>query len=375
MTLLVVFGNTPELAWQELISVIPTAERTSDHAAIIHDATVAPADLMEKLGGAIKIGRLVSVVKTLDAQSLAPILSMEKFRTFGISTVDTPPVNTTLLGQIKEKMGRPTRFVLGQLSSVVITKQRVFELVAFPYRGKFGIAATIAVQDFEAWSKRDRGRPHADPKAGMLPPKVGRMLVNIAGSPLSSRPPSRDPVPESHGFRVKPGMTQKTLLDPFCGMGTILAEALLLGWQVIGSDQSEEVVVKAQANLRWLGLKTHKLFTSDATHISEKVESVDAIVTEPFMGKPNVSRENVKDIMTGLSKLYIGCLKDWRGVLKPGGRLVMAFPRFTFGEKSFFVKKVIDSCETLGYTVLAGPIEYARPSAVVKREIYVLRKN
>src|SRR3989344_5585326 len=98
-------------------------------------------------------------------------------------------------------------------------------------------------------------------------------------------------------------MTQKTLLDPFCGMGTILAEALLLGWQVIGSDQSEEVVVKAQANLRWLGLKTHKLFTSDATHISEKVESVDAIVTEPFMGKPNVSRENVKDIMTGLSKL------------------------------------------------------------------------
>lgn len=351
MTLVVVFGSTPLLAWQEVQAIVPSSERIPDHIALIHDAKQNAGDLIEKLGGAVKIGRLASVIATIDASTLTPILAMESFKTFGISAVDIPPLPSALLTQIKNNLDRPARFIAGQLSSVVIAKQHVCEFVVFPYRGKFGVAVTVAVQDYEAWIKRDRGRPHADPRAGMLPPKVARMMVNIA----------------------RPG---ETLLDPFCGMGTILAEALLTGWKVIGSDQSPEVIKKAEDNLKWLfGQKQWELFISDATHVSDKVEQVDAIVTEPFMGNPNVSETNVANIVTGLEKLYIGCLKDWRGVLKPGGKLVMAFPRFVFGKNSYFVKKVIDSCETLGYTVLAGPIEYARPTAIVRREIFILQRS
>ena len=290
--------------------------------------------------------------------------------------VDLPALSPTILGHIKELLGRPTRFISGQLSSDVITKQHVFEFVVFPYRGKFGVVATLVVQDFEAWAKRDRGRPHADPKAGMLPPKVARMMVNIADSPLSSRPPSRDPVEKEDGFRGKPGMTKKTLLDPFCGMGTILAEALLQGWNVIGSDQSPRVIKKAEENLLWLlpSDKNWKLFVSDATHVSEKIETVDAIVTEPFLGKPNISDTNVRDIVTGLEKLYIGCLKDWAIVLKRDAKIVIVFPKFIIGGKTYVVKKAIDSCETLGYTKVLGPIEYSRPQAIVRREFYVFKK-
>ncbi|OGG14775.1 hypothetical protein A2875_00020 [Candidatus Gottesmanbacteria bacterium RIFCSPHIGHO2_01_FULL_46_14] len=351
MTLLLVFGSTPDLAWQELNSMVPLAERTSPHTAVVHDGSVDP---LNRLGGVTKIGRLSHVVSSIDASTLVPILSTEHFRSFGISTADTAPVSQALLARIKEELGKPVRYVSGQLSSVVITKQHVCELVVFPYRGKFGVAVTVSVQDFEGWTKRDRGRPYADPKAGMLPPKVARMMVNIAGSSLS----------------------QKTLLDPFCGMGTIVAEALLLGWQVIGSDQSVDAVKKAQVNLQWLGLsnKKWKFFVSDATHISEKIVPVDAIVTEPFMGKPDVPDEKVRDMVTGLEKLYIGCLKDWYAIVKPGGKVVMIVPRFVRGKKNYFVKKVIDSCETLGYTVLVGPIEYARPNAMVKREIFVFTK-
>lgn len=355
MTLVVVFGSTPQLAWLELQTLVPNSERISDHTAVIYDAKHNASDLIEKLGGAIKIGRLASVIATIDASTLTPTLAMESFKTFGISTVDIPQLPSALLTQIKKNQDRPVRFIAGQLSSVVIDKQHVCELVVFPYRGKFGVAVTAAVQDYESWIKRDRGRPHADPRAGMLPPKVARMMVNIA-------------LRQAQG---KPG----TLLDPFCGMGTILAEGHLTGWQVVGSDQSPDATKKAEANLTWLlGQKQWELFTSDATHVSDKVQQVDAIVTEPFMGNPNVSEKNIANTVTGLEKLYIGCLKDWRVVLKAGGKLVMVFPRFVFGKNSYFVKKVIDSCETLGYTVLAGPIEYARPNAIVRREIYLFKK-
>lgn len=352
MTLLVIFGTTPDLAWQELSTLFPSAQRVSDHVAALHDTPIDASGLIQILGGAIKIGRLTSVVSSVDASTLTPILAMETFRTFGISAIDASPVSIAVLSQIKEKLVRPVRFISGQLSSVVVTKQRVCEFVVFPYRGKFGVAVTVAVQPFEEWTRRDRGRPHADPKAGMLPPKVARMMVNIVSPP-------------------------GTLLDPFCGMGTILAEALLTGWNVIGSDQSAEAITKAEENLQWLlPLRGRwKLFVSDATHVSEQIESVDAIVTEPFLGKPNVSETSVRDVVTGLEKLYIGCLKEWRSVTKDGGKVVMAFPRFEIQGKTYSVKKAIDSCETLGYTVLAGPIEYARPGAIVKREIYIFKKN
>ncbi len=378
MTLLVIFGSTPDLAWQELSTLFPYAKRISDHVAAIGDASIDSTDLIERLGGATKIARLTRVVSSVDTVTLVPILAMENFRTFGISTLDTPSVSVSVLSQIKEILsdqGKSVRYITtqGQLSSVVIAKEHVCEFVIFPYLRKFGVGVTLAVQPFEEWARRDRGRPHADPRAGMLPPKVARIMVNIADSPpsRSQSPPGRWP---KDSFQVK-----KVLLDPFCGMGTIPAEALLTGWNVIGSDQSGEAIKKAEANLMWLSpsQKRWKLLVSDATHISEKIEpaSIDAIVTEPFLGKPNFSDTNVRDVVTGLEKLYIGCFKDWRHVLKGNAKVVIVFPQFVVRGKTYVVKKAIDSCETLGYTVLAGPIEYARPNAVVRREIFVLQKK
>src|SRR5439155_3174172 len=138
-----------------------------------------------------------------------------------------------------------------------------------------------------------------------------------------------------------------------------------------------------EANLRWtVATKwaaegvTFRLHNADAVHMSENMDGalVDAIVTEPYMGKTSVgaresrvTSDEIKNTIKGLEKLYIGCLRDWNRILKPQGVVVMALPMYVVGEKSYFVKKVIDMCETLGYTIIAGPIEYSRPQAVVKR--------
>ncbi len=348
---LFLFGRTPALSLLELQTFFPKTISLNDALGYVEADALFPIDT---LGGTIKIAEVIAEVYNVTPEILTQYLTGS--RNYGVSSyTDTVKISRNFLEHIKQLIGG--RFV-ENLTSVLITKQHVTELIIVKKDTMFLIGKTIAVQDFEAWNKRDYGRPYADPKAGMLPPKVARMAVNIAGM-------------------------RGTLLDTFCGMGTILGEALLTGWNVIGSDQSESTVEKAKKNLEWLASPgTWKLFVSDATHISEKLEkySIDAIVTEPFMGDPNVSSRGrwasgPKNIIKGLEKLYIGCLKDWAKVLKPGGKVVIALPEYSVAGKTYFVKKVIDNCESLGYTVLTGPIEYSRPQAIVKREFFVLNKN
>lgn len=352
---LFIFGRTPALSELELATFFPNRTLPGSTVAFV-EQQLKPEELIRLLGGTVKIAQVLGHVSSISAQILAPFIDG---RIFGVSIYPEGKMSRQSLEEIK-RLVPGSRFVEAReasaLSSVVIEKQRVFDLVVVKDARGYVVGKTVAVQPFEGWSRRDRGRPFADPKSGMLPPKVARMVVNIAG--------------------IGKG---KTLLDPFCGMGTILAEAMIMGWQVVGSDQLGGVVEKAAANLNWLKLKNYQLFVSDATHISERVNpaSIDAIVTEPFLGKQTnrISEHDTKNILRGLEKLYIGCLKDWKKVLKPKAKVIMAFPEYHVGSKTYFVKKVIDTAEPSGYTTLAGPIEYSRPQALVRREFYIFQKT
>lgn len=373
--LLFVLGRTSDLSYLELTSLFGKCTRLVHDVASVElstDEAANPQELLSQLGGTIKIARLLGTTPSLEADELARyLLDIPDIRVFGISIYGTAErLDSEVLSDIKTILGAKgihSRYIEAHdgnaLSSVVVSGQKVAELIVVSTGSGFIIGHTVAVQDVDIWSTRDYGRPFADPKSGMLPPKVARMAVNIAGE-------------------------SKVLLDPFCGMGTILGEALLAGWQVIGSDQSEEAVVKARKNLEWLTglnpvrkqgstLKRFQLMQCDATHVSEHLqkESIDAIVTEPFLGSTRWGDHQIKNIIKGLEKLYIGCLKDWLHVLKPGGKVVIALPQYAIHGKTYVVKNVIDRCENLGYTVVHGPIEYSRPQAIVRRKFYVLTKK
>jgi len=372
---LFILGRTPELAFVELQTFFPGVTReASDVASGDVQFTLPAVSILSRLGGTVKIAQKLGVVATLTPETLAPFFDAAHGRfSYGVSSYGgMPKVSREVLEDIKKLFdgrGISVRFVESKngaaLSSVVVEKNKLQELVVAKKETGFIVGRTQAVQPFDQWGERDFGRPHADPKAGMLPPKVSRMVVNIADR-------SRD---------IGRVLAQKTLLDPFCGMGTILSEALVMGWNVIGGDQSVSVIEKTRKNLLWLMQKysdlgvTYRLHVSDAVHISDAIdkESVDAIVTEPFMGSTKIG--DVKNTMKGLEKLYIGCLRDWYRVLKTGGVVVIALPMYEMGGKTYFVKKVIDMCETLGYTIVAGPIEYSRPQAIVKRVFYLFQKK
>lgn len=379
-TYLFVLGRTPDLAYAELRSFFPNAKRISpDVVQVAFEQELSPSAFIKQIGGTVKIAKLEGTMADLRAQELIAFFPAQKGELhFGVSMyADT--LRSALLAQMKallDKQGIKARYATARhgdtLSSVTVDKKHIVELIVVKTDGGYVVGRTEAVQPYEEWGKRDYGRPYADAKGGMLPPKVARMLVNIA-------------LPSDFRFST---FDYRVLLDPFCGMGTVLSEAYLAGWHVMGSDSSQEAVQKAKANLDWLaGLrpqgagKVGNIFVCDAVHVSDVLPpaSVTSIATEPYMGstnivnKPSSDASDVKNTIKGLEKLYIGCLRDWSKILVSGGKVVIALPEYAFGGRVYFVKKVIDMCENLGYTIEDGPIAYSRPQAIVRRKFYILR--
>jgi tRNA G10 N-methylase Trm11 len=109
-------------------------------------------------------------------------------------------------------------------------------------------------------------------------------------------------------------------------------------------------------------------------------QKIDVVVTEPFMGTAKLGEgkifksSEIRNIMKGLEKLYIGCLREWKSILTDKGVVVIALPEIEWSARLYGVKKVIDRCEMYGYTKVLGPLPYSRPQAVVRRMIYKLVK-
>jgi tRNA G10 N-methylase Trm11 len=376
-TSLFVLGRTPDLAYAELRSFYPTAQRVTPEIVSITTAESLDAHaLIQQLGGTIKIAKALSHISEVTSQTLVSLLpSDQKDIHFGVSMYGASlrPAILSEMKKLLEARGAHVRYASSRhgetLSSVTVDKKHILELIVVKMVDGYAVGETQAVQSYEEWGTRDYDRPHADAKSGMLPPKVARMLVNIA--------------------RPSTGALG-TLVDPFCGMGTVLSEGYLTGWKVTGCDIVKEVVQKAHENLKWIKQRVPtasgevgNIFISDAVHISDTLskDSVMAVVTEPFMGatnianKPHAEASEVKNIIKGLEKLYIGCLRDWAKVVQKNGVVLIALPEYAVGGRTYFVKKVIDMCEILGYTIENGPIEYSRPHATVRRKFYLFRKN
>jgi tRNA G10 N-methylase Trm11 len=169
------------------------------------------------------------------------------------------------------------------------------------------------VHDPFEFQKRDVGKP-VERRIFAMPPRLARIMVNLAG--------------------CAPG---KTLLDPFCGVGTILQEALLSGGRVIGVDLNPWCVKGARENLEWLTREYElkdadfTLLQGDARKLSSRVRDVDCIVTEPDLGPAlrDVPTNAYADkLVSKLEPLFFSFFEDAFKSLKAEGRLVVVTPYF-----------------------------------------------
>jgi tRNA G10 N-methylase Trm11 len=204
-----------------------------------------------------------------------------------------------------------------QLSHVEVLKKRLVEnqaeLIICIGKTETWMGNTVAVHNPFEFQKRDIYKPNQRAIFGM-PPRLARIMVNLSAC-----------------------TKEKTLLDAFCGVGTILQEALLEGATVVGMDVNSWCVKAAEENLEWaareynLPLAYYRIVQGDVGRLAEKIglESVDCIVSEPDLGpalRETPTGPYAQKIIAKLEPLFHSFIEEAYRVLRPNGRLVLVTP-------------------------------------------------
>lgn len=197
------------------------------------------------------------------------------------------------------------------------------EVLAIFSEEKLYIARTRVVYDSMLQQYRDESRPFVSSEISTSP-KICRTLLNLAGA--------------------RPG---DTIIDPFCGTGTLLMEAAILEMKCIGVDIEGDQVQGARSNLKWLakdlGTKLeYDIFRGDSRELSSLVKKqVDAVAFEPPLGpiykKPPLRDEAEKTIKE-LTTLYRQALTEISSILRPDGRVAMTIPVINTDEEPISIK-------------------------------------
>ncbi len=327
-------GREQRLALAELSHCLPnvTAVAGTDRIVLVRAATALPTDeLQARLGGTVKIGQILrrSAPATYQRDLLTEIeayLHESDGRHLGLSfygqTLSAGQRNRVSL-KLKRKLqahGRRVRFVFAEqpvLSSVVVSSQllkrgREFSLIGCG--NELLIGYTLTCQPWRQWSHYDYGRPERDPERGMLPPKLARMMLNLADCDAKTE-----------------------VLDPFCGIGTVLQEARRIGVaRAIGFDRDPLAIQATLANMAWLehqplanlpAVEVARLPLEDVT--GQLPHKVATIVTEGNLGPAALPRMSPNDRLIAFRQLqqdYGRWVKILQMLILPQGRIVLALP-------------------------------------------------
>ncbi|OGH87812.1 MAG: hypothetical protein A3J93_05275 [Candidatus Magasanikbacteria bacterium RIFOXYC2_FULL_42_28] len=386
-----VLGREPEISTAEITTVLKLPNEAVKFLAenILKINTAVETDLIKRLGGTIKIAEEVGSELTeneLKEKIIAELQTITGKIHFGISLYDksgqigVKPFALDIKKELK-KNGLSVRYVPSdehnQLSSATVfhnqltTKGREF-LITKTADG-FALAKTIAIQPFEELGARDFGRPGRDDFSGMLPPKLAMMMINLAQADLDA-----------------------TLLDPFCGSGTILTEAMILGYKnLIGSDISEKAIADTRKNVEWTARQfpisnfkfpinsQFPIYNIDIDNLEKKIKphSIDTIITESYLGKPLTGRESESELrlqVGELKTLYLNAFRAFTKLLKKDGTVIFIIPRF-FSRGQWITINCESEINNLGFKTVSLQqkkpyLLYGRPGQRVGREIWRFKK-
>jgi len=414
-----ILGRVYTLSLAELLQVLTSLEVTAKILACSPEVVVIETNkalnaetLQARLGGSIKIIRLFDTFQKKGKENPSQVLTnyftykriKDYFheytgkKQFGVSIYSLDPSVryrdevtriAFLIKKILQDQAQSVRAVLPQfpaqaLSSVQVTENQLLqkgaEIVVIAGNQRLFVGKTLVVQNYEDYGRRDYQRPARDEKVGMIPPKVAQTMINLS-TPL------------------KP---LEYILDPFCGSGTILQEAILMGYRAIGSDLEQKMIENSEKNLEWfrnryhVALGRYKLFKANAAEISILLPKfkVSSVVTEgtlgPIYGKLPKKPE-MQNNFKGLSKLYDQVFKEFKKFLTEGSKVVICLPAYKTGMSDYEFMPNLDFITENGYTILDPLPEYLtakyrflrvtprksmvydRNDQVVAREIFVIK--
>jgi tRNA G10 N-methylase Trm11 len=394
-----ILGRQPALGRAELESIYGAAkiEPFGDHCLI--DGAVTKQEF-KRLGGSIRVGKIVAEIsatnwKTIEKNILSNVDSLfpkiEGKLSFGVSIfgikASGKDVSKTalLLKKSIKATGQSVRMVPQkgtELNAATVlynklSSEKGVELLVVSNGEKTLIGYTTAIQDIDAYAARDHGRPMRDAKVGMLPPKLAQIIINLGIGQTEKS------IREKHN-------RAPLILDAFCGTGVILQEAMLMDYDIYGTDLEPRMVEYSIANLKWLdelypdvGDYRRIEIGDAATFKWYNTEKIDVVAGETYLGQPLSALppgDQLSKIMQEVNNLHHKFLENIGPQLPSGTRLCLAIPTWR-GKYEFLHLSTLDYLADLGYTRMRfehaenEDLIYHRENQVVGRELLVLTKN
>ncbi|MCL4518770.1 MAG: hypothetical protein M1587_06190 [Thaumarchaeota archaeon] len=225
---------------------------------------------------------------------------------------------------------------------------------------------TEAASDIIGFERRDFGRSYRDPTI-TLSPRIARVLVNLSATEET-----------------------RTILDPFCGLGTILQEALVCGFNAVGVDKSASNIDKTRTNLKWL-VSEYRLSPKvkwDLLHYdvrkldATRLPGIDAVCTEPILlpkfGRNPSSSESDSEISKAASvyKQAIDVTKEF--VMKSRGRMAIVTPSISDSrgeEHSLSLALMMEGAAAKMYTPGVSGMRFEYPMRIESSKKRIVNRN
>ena len=178
--------------------------------------------------------------------------------------------------------------------------------------------------------RRPRKRPFFHPSA--MQSKLARCMVNLAHP-----------------------RTGDLVLDPFCGTGTMLIEAAMIGCRVIGLDVQRRMARGTLRNMQHFKVKPEGIIVTDARNLP--INKIDCVVTDPPYG---TSSTTLKRTTKQIIEEILATVYD---LLNKGKRICIAAPKKL---------NIVQTGTGLGYKHIESHFVYVHRS--LTREIVVFEK-
>ena len=361
-TYLFILGRDYELSILELIAYMQNKninysikEFSETTAVVLADEKFKPKTAINQLGGIVKIGELIDNSEEIYQGTSNKI----KYAISIYGWVDIKSIKEEIKKNFKKQKlkafyKKPKRDK-ALMPNEVIKQKLIEEGIEFLAYNNY-LAKTIAVFNPFEHEKRDHETPCKD-YLKTISIRLAKILINLS-------------------------QAKNLLVDPFCGYGIILQEAMLQNINTVGIDIDQTSIEAAKKNLKFIEKKyktktNYKIIQGDSRQLSKLIKEADGLATEPYLGPylkqiPNLKR--AKETMAELEKMYHQLLRDTKHVIK--GKIAIIVPRFPTKQKKDVIMKFSKILKEEGYQVwqplkqIKIPIIY--PYGRIIREIWVI---
>jgi len=369
-----VLGRNPELSLMEIFFYARMEENSvlssskNKNSAVIEFSKPLQKNAIDKLGGTISIGQVIAkgklneVLQQLDKRDIyfktknnfsyalldfADESSTDKLSVYLKKRFRSEKLKASEKSARREIIMQDGKKVSSVYSGSLIDEQYFL----FEHAKEFYFGTITEKCDYDEIEKRDIKKPVRREELS-ISPRLAKIMINLS--------------------EIKAG---QKLLDPFCGIGVVLQEALLQGIKVVGIDNDYQAISGAKQNLEWLKFSNEKfnLIKGDSRKINSG--QVDVLVTEPDFGqtlKKIPSSEKARQMQDDFERLMISVLNNFKK--KINGKIVFTAPLISIGKKRLpcNIENILNRTDLK--LVEGFPIPEFRESHIVGREIYVLEK-